>query len=180
MPENSKPASSAYNHIVRCPRCGCYCQAQDVECPSCGEAMPTQPLTNRSNTAPPAPPRERPGIVQFDFGDTATLRVVDSSIRLDLPLMKSTVLGRKIIPESEELLDLSDFNAFQHGVSRRHCQLQRQGNRLIITDLGSSNGTFLNNERLLPYTNYVVAHGDQVTLGKLRLKILFNSAESDT
>jgi hypothetical protein len=117
---------------------------------------------------------KRQGIAQFELEDSATLHIVGAPIMLSLSLDKPIVLGRKILPGNEERLDLSEFNAFQHGISRRHCQLQRQGKRLILMDLGSSNGTYLNDERLLPYTHYIVAHGDYLVLGTLGLEILFD------
>jgi serine phosphatase RsbU (regulator of sigma subunit) len=33
-------------------------------------------------------------------------------------------------------------------VSRRHCKFERQGDRIVITDLDSTNGTFVNGERI--------------------------------
>jgi serine phosphatase RsbU (regulator of sigma subunit) len=33
-------------------------------------------------------------------------------------------------------------------VSRRHCKLHQQGDYLVVTDLGSTNGTFVNNRRI--------------------------------
>ncbi len=33
-------------------------------------------------------------------------------------------------------------------VSRRHCKLEQQGNHLVVTDLGSTNGTFVNNRQI--------------------------------
>ncbi|HLJ05401.1 MAG TPA: SpoIIE family protein phosphatase [Acetobacteraceae bacterium] len=33
-------------------------------------------------------------------------------------------------------------------VSRRHCKFERAGDRIVITDLGSTNGTFVNGERI--------------------------------
>lgn len=37
-----------------------------------------------------------------------------------------------------------DHQLYHPMVSRRHCRLDRQGDRLIICDLASSNGTFVN------------------------------------
>lgn len=51
-------------------------------------------------------------------------------------------------------------------VSRRHCCLERQGDRLLLTDLGSSWGTFLRGERLTPNVPVEILKGDTFALGK--------------
>jgi serine phosphatase RsbU (regulator of sigma subunit) len=48
-------------------------------------------------------------------------------------------------------------------VSRRHCRLDRQGERIVLTDLGSTNGTFVNGERV--DTPVVLEDGARITLG---------------
>ncbi len=49
-------------------------------------------------------------------------------------------------------------------VSRRHARLMREGNEYILEDLGSSNGTFLNGERLSG--RCPLKSGDQIRLGQ--------------
>jgi ABC-type multidrug transport system ATPase subunit/pSer/pThr/pTyr-binding forkhead associated (FHA) protein len=49
-------------------------------------------------------------------------------------------------------------------VSRRHARLSRQGDGYMLEDLGSSNGTFLNGERLVERRH--LKSGDQIRLGK--------------
>ena len=49
-------------------------------------------------------------------------------------------------------------------VSRRHARLTREGEGYLLEDLGSSNGTFLNGERLLD--RRLLKSGDQVRLGQ--------------
>ncbi|HVP21820.1 MAG TPA: FHA domain-containing protein [Anaerolineaceae bacterium] len=49
-------------------------------------------------------------------------------------------------------------------VSRRHARLYMQGNSYIIEDLGSTNGTAVNNQRLTgPYVLHI---GEQITFGE--------------
>jgi pSer/pThr/pTyr-binding forkhead associated (FHA) protein len=48
------------------------------------------------------------------------------------------------------------------GVSRTHCEILIQGGSITIKDLGSSNGTYVNQERV---TQQPLAPGDLVSLG---------------
>jgi hypothetical protein len=51
-------------------------------------------------------------------------------------------------------------------ISRIHAQIQIEGNHCFIEDLGSSNGTFLNNTKLEPKTPYPLKLGDKIDLGQ--------------
>jgi pSer/pThr/pTyr-binding forkhead associated (FHA) protein len=91
---------------------------------------------------------------------------------LSLPINGSLILGRKSASGSLNLFDLSSFNAQELGVSRNHARLQRDtNNTLQITDLGSSNGTYINNERIQPHTPYKIYHGDEIRLANLSIQI---------
>ncbi|MEL6524583.1 MAG: FHA domain-containing protein, partial [Chloroflexota bacterium] len=59
------------------------------------------------------------------------------------------------------------------GVSRVHAQLHYEGGKVFITDLGSTNGTFVSNERLEPKTPTVLRKGDELLLGRLSMQVLF-------
>jgi len=54
-------------------------------------------------------------------------------------------------------------------VSRRHCELFEDDGRLIIRDLGSANGTFVNGKRI--GSQQVVKAGDVITVGGVTLRI---------
>ncbi|MGC1719881.1 MAG: FHA domain-containing protein, partial [Isosphaeraceae bacterium] len=54
-------------------------------------------------------------------------------------------------------------------VSRRHCQLFEDGNKLILWDLGSSNGTFVNGKRVLG--QQTLKPGDVLTIGGVTLRV---------
>ena len=55
-------------------------------------------------------------------------------------------------------------------VSRRHCCLAQVEDYLVIRDLGSTNGTRLNQEPL-PAAESPVAYGDAIDVGNVRLKL---------
>lgn len=72
-------------------------------------------------------------------------------------------------------LDLTYYGALERGVSRRHCQLTRVNNQLVLTDLGSTNGTFVNGKRLQPHRPHILKKGEEVALGRLVIRIVFES-----
>lgn len=59
-------------------------------------------------------------------------------------------------------------------VSREHARVQREGRRLVLADLGSTNGTFLNGERLMAPVE--LRDGDRIGIGDVVL--LFHDPES--
>jgi hypothetical protein len=67
------------------------------------------------------------------------------------------VIGR--LPECGVVL--ADSN-----VSRRHAELRRAGDSVVLTDLGSTNGTRVNGA---PIREQVLASGDEVSVGSTRL-----------
>jgi pSer/pThr/pTyr-binding forkhead associated (FHA) protein len=76
--------------------------------------------------------------------------------------------GQPILPD----VDLSPFDAYAQGVSRLHAALKINKNRVAIMDLGSSNGTRVNGQKIVPHVDYPINHSDQIALGKLRIQIL--------
>ncbi len=54
-------------------------------------------------------------------------------------------------------------------VSRRHCELFDSDGKLIVRDLGSSNGTFVNGKRVMGQQPLKV--GDELTVGAVTLRV---------
>ncbi|HUR08661.1 MAG TPA: adenylate/guanylate cyclase domain-containing protein, partial [Nonomuraea sp.] len=87
---------------------------------------------------------------------------------LMFPLVDETRVGRgegnEVRPESA-------------GVSRRHAVIRRVGQRYIISDLGSTNGTYVNDEPVSAPRDLVP--GDRVTVGEWHSTFQRSSADAD-
>jgi serine/threonine-protein kinase len=71
-------------------------------------------------------------------------------------------------------IDLSRYDTAAR-VSRRHAKIIAIGNQFLIEDLGSSNGTFINDQlKLQPKRPHTLASGDVVRLGSTQLKFVIN------
>lgn len=56
----------------------------------------------------------------------------------------------------------------ESSISRMHAKFSRNGNKIFVTDLNSTNGTFRNGMRLLPNASEIIEPGDEIRLGKLK------------
>ena len=68
--------------------------------------------------------------------------------------------------------DLASLS-MDYGISRVHASLRQTDNGYQITDLGSSNGTWLENDRLIPKIPYDVESGDRVRIGRLNMLVFY-------
>ena len=57
-------------------------------------------------------------------------------------------------------------------VSRRHAEVRRREGSYFVVDSMSTNGTFLNGEKLDPYKEYPLTPGDRIRIGD-RTEIIF-------
>lgn len=89
------------------------------------------------------------------------------------------ILGRKVGTVSEILLDLAPFGGYSMGLSRRHATIRWAGKGYEVLDLGSVNGTWLNEERLAPHKIYSLPSGSHLRLGRMRL-FVFYQPSTDT
>ena len=71
----------------------------------------------------------------------------------------------KSFPEID--LEEDDIDA---KISRRHCVIQKNGDTYYIEDVGSLNGTYLNNVQLLEGDKTILRVGDEILIGKILLK----------
>src|SRR5262249_48354026 len=50
-------------------------------------------------------------------------------------------------------------------ISRRHCHIEHRGDRWVLRDLGSTNGTWVNEERIEGDMEHELCTGDRIRLG---------------
>jgi hypothetical protein len=79
---------------------------------------------------------------------------------------------------SDGLLDLSPQGAYGRGVSRRHVVIRLTDQEYEILDLGSVNGTWLNDKRLVPHKYYPLDSGSHLRLGSMRLLVLHHHPQN--
>jgi pSer/pThr/pTyr-binding forkhead associated (FHA) protein len=63
-------------------------------------------------------------------------------------------------------------------VSRQHCRFLRQEDQVILQDLESYNGTYLNGQRILGPTP--LRHGDELSMGPVCFRVAFLAIGPET
>jgi pSer/pThr/pTyr-binding forkhead associated (FHA) protein len=158
-------------------------------CENCGASLAGEaPLDTKSIDASTEEEKARLGIeesvlidVQVQgsalFGDKDLLRlnIEGSSEPIIIKPEPETIFGRRdpatgAMPD----VDLTPFAGYRMGVSRRHAAI-RFGDEHVLNlwDLGSSNGTYLNGERLNAHRPYRLHDGDELRLGQMTIRIRF-------
>jgi DNA-binding response OmpR family regulator len=106
-----------------------------------------------------------PDVLILDFTDRPQIAV-------GVPINQQLYLGR--FQETDPFqyrLDLTDHQGFTKGVSRVHAQIRHTGDGWWIEDLGSSNGTWLNRERLAPREPTHLEIKNTIQLANLRFHL---------
>jgi hypothetical protein len=80
------------------------------------------------------------------------------------------VIGRGLSVASMGGLDLSPFDD-SRVVSRTHAELERTEFGWVCRDLGATNGTYVNGERLSPGAHVAVSPGDRISLANVALTV---------
>ena len=186
---NGLPPLSEEMAILTCPNCGIGVQPEDLICFRCGANLPHAPYPDddipsptvsqqyirRDDSRPVCPncgtpvqdpadvvcmtcrqplpgARRRPSLV--------VLRIAFPTGNVDVPAGTSVILGR----DPAQSLVAAAFGQYDN-VSRRHATVMvDDGGRATIRDEGSTNGTFVNGERVHPGNEVRLVDGDQIRL----------------
>ena len=150
---------------VFCNQCGHRNPPTSAFCSSCGS--PLDSLDDRTITLTAVDPlQDAPGpdddvvVAVGELPNEIGVLIVRAGAQAGarFPLVGPTTrLGRH--PESE--ISLDDIT-----VSRRHAEIERTAEGHVVSDAGSLNGTYVNQERVDKMT---LRHGDELQIGKFRL-----------
>ena len=144
--------------VTRCPTCGAYQNDAHRFCSECGSLL--RPEGGHETTGPmPLPPPGGEGW-SGPRAEGPTLAVMSggpSGVLYPLPEGVVTI-GRS--PASDVFLD--DVT-----VSRNHARIERRPGAVVLKDLGSLNGTYVNRRRI--EDDEMLENGDELQIGKFRL-----------
>jgi len=166
------PWGDAKLEMTACPVCYRDLLPVGGRCPACGADRPGEPVQGAPSIddEPTGPGRGagRPGAAAPASapGDGPRLILKGAGGPAEFPLGDANVLGRS----TQATVRLADRE-----VSRKHSQIDREGQDFVLRDLGSSNGTFLNGKRIFGPTR--LSDGDEVLIGISRMEFRLGAGD---
>lgn len=167
--------------MIECPSCGRKHRPGTLFCSECGVYLPTggplrtEPLPEKELPISRANPWASEPVEDVEEVTLVPLsvEVIATGRQIQLPPTPEVHVGRLdaahgIFPD----LDLTTDGGLEAGVSRHHCKIHQRGSAYLVEDVGSANGTFLGGQRLTPYLPHVLKDGDELQLGRVKLKVI--------
>ena len=146
---------------LTCPTCAAMVKPTDLICLTCGANLPRAVALDDDQPAQTTimqeylRPEDRPSRIS-----ASVLRLSFPTGNVEVPAGTSLLLGR----DPAESLVAAAFSGYEN-VSRRHATvIVDDSGHASIRDEGSTNGTFVNGDRVLPGTGVRLADGDVVRL----------------
>ncbi len=160
---------------LTCPVCGLVNRPGELACSRCGTILAAGGTTRKLDSAdePPKPASWPTGDV-IVTGQAPIIFEIEGR-EMTVPVAEVITVGRMsdIPDDSRPDVDLSEYGAGEKGVSRKHVKIKRKNILVYVADLGSTNGTLLNGRRLIPNAERLLRNGDELQLGRLKIKVKF-------
>ncbi len=176
-----KPVNTVVTTVTEmvCDACHTTNPPGTTYCIQCGTQLVwTRPVPQKDDTQPLI---VLAGGEDAHFSDEMSLHLLvhgaDAVIRVR-PGTSEMIIGRRS-PDSVMIpdVDLAPYSADIKGVSRLHAGLKRHEKTIVITDMGSLNHTYVNDQRLHPHEVRVLHNGDEIRFGQLAIQIQFHRDE---
>jgi len=165
------------NEIKVCAYCKLANSVSATVCVRCG--TPLVPLLTAHLTpivpnvlSQTAPPNHE----QFDVlvtPETLLFVIAGTDTPISIKKNNKVSLGREASSGNLPHGDFNPYNAFLLGVSRQHAVIEISGASYYLRDLESTNGTWLNERKLVPHDAYQLHTGDLIRLGQLGFYLYF-------
>ena len=158
-----------------CPNCQHENSAEAVKCEKCGAVLPANgtETVRFGDLAEVSAAQRKAGYQGKVVPGFLAVYVMDDTNPLLFPDRGTLTIGRSALGEEPPIINLTRHYAGVLGVSRRHASIQVTEHEHTLTDLNSSNGTWVNQEPLIPGKPRVLRSGDSLRLGHLVLHIYF-------
>lgn len=104
---------------------------------------------------------------------TIALYIVGRDRPILIEVDGTVTLGRHVPEFPSPTVDLTQHHAGAMGVSRMHISIRLDKDGYLIEDLESTNGTWVNDEKIPPSEARRLQNGDQVRLGQFVFHISF-------
>ena len=171
--------------MVKCPVCSYRLQPGTSSCRACGFCLCDDPSLLTLLLPEKLPAFQADPWSRSEGHENAQLPATTRTLRLTVARDARQVLfplpideiclgrcggSREAFPD----LDLAPDGGFVEGVSRQHAKILQTDSSFFVEDVGSTNGTFLNDECIKPYLLYPLRAGDTLQLGRLGLLVEFD------
>ncbi len=154
-----------------CRSCGHVNREGELMCNDCGDFLPVG--TTRLTPETSLPPANETCLVLFELSDAVYRVKVCQGRRL--------MIGREMaIGDDDEVNDLARRLAQEAGISRCHAELFVNSGTLLVVDLDSTNGTYINGQRIMAREPYALKSNDVVAFGTLEAQLYLALVATDT
>ena len=158
-------------NTIFCNNCGCYLlrdENKGTETLKAGEIdYDSYAQMSRETPASLAEPVQ-PITLQFII--TEQQQIVEAALEREI-IIGRTDTASTVFPT----VDLGTAGPMAKSVSRRHARIIKRDSEIVLEDLGSSNGTFINGKKLAPFLPVTLNTGDQLYFGRVSLEVIIGS-----
>lgn len=162
---------------ITCGNCGKVNRTSTVFCYSCGYMLGDE-AKGKLETRKFAD-ADAPSAHYFGAESVLSLKPRNQNVEIEIRPQTSDheqVIGRvtdnlAVAPD----IDLSMYDAGELGVSRLHLAVQyaAEDETILVHDLGSVNGTFINGQKLHPREQRILRDSDELRLGRMVIHVKF-------
>ena len=164
-----------------CPVCKNKNPRVAIICMHCGALLDEDPTSSMSTIKTDDGQVSPPAESVSSFIDTSLIPkdgiciyVVSAQKPYYLGMDKNLIIGRSLEEVPEAFLDLSVVGGYALGVSRKHAMIRRAESGFELVDLASTNGTWLNKDKIIPDKPYPFVSDSQIRLGRMQIFVIYH------